>query len=250
MFNGYGIITNKFDKCFLNESKHISKELIIMKLDYGSSSLVILGGWNPNIFTPAWFDKYFPYTRDPNDPEQKKTNIDIQSGDIMSIRHAHMNVSLYEDVIINFSDGKLDFRLRGDGKDLELLEKISLRLFGYLPSTPVFGYGANFIFLVDEINQQIEDVVMANGLSKNQYFDNEKVRFQQYLFGINEDNLNINIGIDINNIQQKCVFKFNFHFNITDLEQFKIKLSDYPIAMLKNKSVQIMQDIYGLKVED
>lgn len=220
-----------------------------MNLDYGSCSLVILGGWNPNIFTPAWFDKYFPYTRDPNDSEQKETNIDIQSGDIMSIRQARINISLYEGVIINFSDGTLDFKLRGDSKDLELLEKISLRFFGYLPSTPVFGYGANFRFLVNEINQQIEAVVNADGLTKNQYFDNEKVRFKQYLIGINEDNLNINIGIDIDNIQQKCVFKFNFHFNITDLEQFKQQLLDYPIVMLKNKSVQIIQDIYGLKVE-
>lgn len=168
----------------------------------------------------------------------------------MSIRQARINISLYEGVIINFSDGTLDFRLRGDRKDLELLEKISLRFFGYLPSTPVFGYGANFRFFVNEINQQIEAVVNANGLTKNQYFDNEKVRFKQYLIGINEDNLNINIGINIDNIQQKCVFKFNFHFNITDLEQFKQQLLDYPIVMLKNKSVQIIQDIYGLKVEN
>ena len=221
-----------------------------MKLDYGSSSLAILGGWNPNIFTPAWFDKYFPYTKDPNDPEQKETKIDIQTGDIMSIRHANINISLYEGVIINFFDGRLDFKLRGDRRDLELLEKISLRLFGYLPSTPVFGYGVNFRFLVNEFNQQIEDIVTANGLVKNQYFDNEKVRFTQYLIGINEDNLNINIGIDIDNIQQKCVFKFNFHFNITDIEQYKQQLLDHPIVMLKNRSVQIIQDIYGLKVED
>lgn len=221
-----------------------------MKLDYGSTSLVILGGWNPNIFTPTWFDKYFPYTKDPNDPEQKETNIEIQSGDIMSIRQARINISLNEGVIINFSDGTLDFKLRGNHRNLELLEKISLRLFGYLPSTPVYGYGANIRFLVDEINQQIEDVVMANGLTKNQCFDNEKVRFKQYLIGINEDNLNINIGIDIDNIQQNCIFKFNFHFNITDIEQFKQQLLDYPIVMLKDKSVQIIQDIYGLKVED
>ena len=219
-----------------------------MKLDYGSSSLVILGGWNPNIFTPTWFDKYFPRPQDVDNLQEDKTNLELIPGTVFSVRQANVNVTMSNGVIINFTEGKLNFRLNENDKDFHLLEETALKLFQHLSTTLTIGYGVNIVFKSDNIDQKTVDVIHKNGIMQNEYFDGQIV-FENYLFRTDIEDINTNIGIDVNNIDNNCVFNFNFHFDIDDLSEFKLKIIDNPIDELKQKAIKVMSDIYKLDVE-
>lgn len=219
-----------------------------MKLDYKSSSLVILGGWNPNIFTPTWFDKYFPSPQDVDNPQD--TNLKITPGQVLSIKHAYINISLNNGVIITFTEaqGKLEFKLNEKIKDFHLLEQTALKLFKHLSTTIVVGYGVNFVFKSNNIDQKTIDVIHKNGIMQNKYFNNQ-IEFENYLFKTHIDNINTNIGIDVNNIENNCIFRFNFHFDIDGLSNFELSTNNNPIDQLKQKAIKVMFDTYKLDVE-
>ncbi len=222
-----------------------------MKLDYRSSSLVILGGWNPNVFTPFWLEKNFLNTNfldaiDPNNPKQEKLNFDIQISQAHSLKHAPIAVN-FKGLKVNFVDGRLDFILT-EGRDFTLLEEFALKLCSYLPNTPVIGYGINFVFVEEENTQDIIDIMQSNGANRRECLDTPLI-FERYSFGAEIDNINTNIhiAIDYNNI--KCFFKLNYHFNISDLSEFDSGISENSIQTLQEKSVKFVSEIYKLRVE-
>ena len=222
-----------------------------MKLDYGSSSLVILGGWNPNVFTPFWIEKKFQDTNfldtvDPNNPEQGKLNFDIQIGQAYSIKHAPLAIN-FKGLKINFIDGRLDFILT-EGNNFTPLEEFALILCSYLPNTPVIGYGVNFSFVEEEKTQDIIDIIQSNGMSRREYLD-IPLTFERYSFGAEIDNINTNIHIEIDYKNNKCFFKLNYHFNINDLSQFDSGISENPMRALQEKAVKFISETYKLRVE-
>jgi len=221
-----------------------------MKLDYQSSSLVILGGWNPNIFSPFWIEKRFRDTNfldalDPNNPEKGKLNFDIQLGETYSIKHAPMTVR-FNGVKIDFTDGRLVFKL-SEGDNFNILEEFALKLCSHLPDTPVMSYGVNFEFVEGENTQVIKDIMQLNGMTTRKYFSSP-LKYERYGFGVDIDNINTNISIETDNAN-KFFFKFNFHFNINDLSQFISGISKNPITMLLEKAVIIISEAYKLNVE-
>ena len=222
-----------------------------MKLDYGSSSLVILGGWNPNVFTPFWIEKKFQETKfldavDSNNLEQGKLNFDIHIDEVYSIKHAPITVN-FKGLKVNFIDGRLDFILV-EGDDFTLLEEFALKLCSYLPNTPVTGYGVNFAFVEEKNTKDIIDIIQSNGMSRREYLD-IPLTFERYSFGAEIDNINTNIHIEIDNKNNKCFFKLNYHFNINDLSQFDSGISENPMRALQEKAVKFISETYKLRVE-
>ena len=215
-----------------------------MKLDYRSSSLVIVGGWNPNIINPYWIRKYLLDQTDLNDPNQEEVNIDIQMDITSSIRRSMMAAS-FREIKIAFKDNRLDLGL-SKGSDFTLLEKYALKICNRLPNTPVTAYGVNLVFTDKKIS---EDLVNIINVVQSKDFDTP-LTFEQYNFGLKLDGISTNISIDISNKDGRSGFRFNFHFDIDDLSKFKSGISENSIHMLKEKAVKIISDVYKLRLED
>ena len=222
-----------------------------MRLDYTTSSLVILGGWNPNVFTPLWMQKKFQDTNfldviDPNNPDQGKLNFEIQMHEAFSVKHAGITIN-FKGLKVNHADEKLDFILT-EGNNFTPLEEFALKLCSYLPNTPVTGYGVNFTFVEEENTQNIIDIIQSNGMRRHEYLD-IPLTFERYSFGVEIDNINTNIHIEVDNKNNKCFFKLNFHFNINDLSQFDSGISENPMCALQEKAVKIISETYKLRLE-
>ena len=223
-----------------------------MRLDYRSSSLVIVGGWNPNAITPYWFDRNFHDTifLDPidlNRPDQPKLNFDIHFTNAYSISKSPITINL-KGMKINYGGSRLDLILT-DGNDFTLLEKCALILCDRLPNTPVIEYGVNFLFVEKTHIQKIIDMMNSGKISKRDDFDTS-LSVEKYGFSVNIDNINVNIDISIDYIQKRCFFNFNFHFRINNLPEFIKSISEHPIHILQSNAIKVITDIYGLQVEE
>lgn len=215
-----------------------------MKIDYYASSLVIVGGWNPNIINPHWIRKNLLDQADLNDPNQEKVNINIQMDTVSSVRRSPM-VASFREIKITFTDNRLDLGL-SEGSDFTLLEKYALKIYNHLPNTPVTAYGMNLVF-TDEKNS--ENLVNIVNVAQSKNFDTP-LTFEQYNFSLELDGIKTNITIDIKNKDGRSGFRFNFHFDIDDLSKFKSGISENSMHTLREKAVKIISDVYGLRLED
>ncbi len=215
-----------------------------MKLDYNSSSLVILGGWNPNIINPHWIDKNLLGPVDPNNPNRENVIVDVPMTATSSLRYAPIEIS-FKDIKIVFTDNKLEFSLvKGD--NFSLLEEYALKICDCLPYTPVTSYGVNFVFTDEKISEDLANII---NIMRSKNFDTPLI-FEQYSFGLELDGINTNINIQMDNKNNRSGFQFNFHFDINNLSKFKSGISENPIHMLKEKAVKIISDVYELRLED
>ena len=215
-----------------------------MKLDYYESPLIILGGWNPNIINARWIDNYLVKPMISNGKSIKQVDIEVKADQMHSIRDAPITISFGE-VRIIFTGNKLEFRLI-DNKNFNLLEEYALRICDCLPNTPVIGYGVNFGFTDEKISEITANTI--NAIQSKNF--NRPLILEQYNFALRLDDIRTNIGIDINHEDNKSGFRFNFHFDIDSLSKFKLGISEHPIRELKEKTVKILSDVYGLRLED
>ena len=215
-----------------------------MKIDYYASSIVIAGGWNPNIINPHWIRKNLLDQADLNDPNEEKVNINIQMDKASSVRRSTM-VASFREMKITFTDNRLDLGL-SDGNDFTLLEKYALKICNRLPNTPVTAYGVNLVFTDEKNSENLANIV---NIAQSKNFDTS-LTFEQYNFGLELNGIQTNITIDTKHKNGRSGFRFNFHFDIDDLSKFKSGISENPIRTLREKAVKIISDVYGLRLED
>jgi len=213
-----------------------------MKLDQSSSGLVIVGGWNGHIFNPNWIKRYlFP-------AEDEELTVDIQAQFPQGFNPQFVSPRISsKDVRIVLQGNKLHFiPIKNEDKNLDLIQDLALQLADYLPHTPVSGYGVNFLFIEDQVSEDLINFIRPEDLEKiGQYgtsLTNEEYTRRLVL---NDQILNFTIGLD----GDKVTFYFNFHSDIDDLNGFKGGISAVPILELKQKAAQFITGIYGLELE-
>ncbi|MYC74177.1 hypothetical protein F4X10_00185 [Candidatus Poribacteria bacterium] len=220
-----------------------------MKLDYNSSSLVILGGWNANIFSPKWLSNNFLDSNRDSNKEGEKVEISVEMSDTHSIRLSPLTISFKNRGFkLIFTDGILTFHL-DECEDFSVLESSALKIFKGAINTIVTGYGANFTFTQDGNIDNVIDTIGLNQInSRNRFY--ELLTFERYNFGFNLDNLKINVNIEIDPTTDIFHLKFNFHFDIEDFIQFEKCISENSMHILEQKSRKIISETYGLELED
>ena len=204
-----------------------------MKLNYSESSLVIVGGWNPNVMNPLWIEQYL---REPSPfGNQNKVNLNIhKDGTSVSI----------DGISISLAGNRLQFCL-DIGNDLDLIEKYALKICKVLPNTLVNGYGANFHFYDNNLNPSIENVINTEILGDL----NSQLSSKQCTLTFNLNDMAMTITYTISNSDNISGIAFNFHFNIGRLSEVESSLSKHSLTSLKDRATQILSDVYGLEVE-
>ena len=95
-------------------------------------TIVVVGGWNPKIFTPAWVGKHLIST---------PMTLDVALAPTPVLRFRSAGLVLFptpERLIVGVETA--------DAKSVELAEKLALNVVTLLPHTPFLGVGINFGF--------------------------------------------------------------------------------------------------------
>ena len=202
-----------------------------MKLDTEFNPLVLVGAWNKHIFNPDWIGKFLL--------PGKKMEVEIPINVDGSPRISAENFRMF---VIN---NKLVFSLRKDDDNiLEEIEELSLKIADYLPHTPIVTFGINFLFKCDSNFDKLQDLFSLS--------DSEKlieagciINSDQIKHSFIQDNRNINLTL----IKQSDAIKFdfNFHFDVSNLVEFKEKINNNKLLHMKQIAISILSDVYAVE---
>jgi len=196
------------------------------------NALVIVGGWNKHIFTLDWANKYLFQGED--------LTLDLH------IRSPILRISS-KNIRILLQENKLSFiPIESSDNNLDRIQDVALQLADYLPHTPVLAYGVNLLFS-GTVSNDLKNLIKPEDLTRIKdagiSLNGEKYTRQMVFKG---RTLNLTIGVK----DPEVTFDFNFHFNISNLVNFKEKIIDAPILELKQDTVDFMTDVYDLEFEE
>lgn len=202
-----------------------------MKLDTEFNPLVLVGAWNKHIFNPEWIGKFLL----PGKNLEVEIPINVDGSPRISAENFRM-------FVIN---NKLVFSLRKDDDNiLEEIEELSLKIADYLPHTPIVAFGINFLFKSDSNFDKLQDLFSLS--------DSEKlieagciINSDQIKHSFIQDNRNINLSL----IKQSDAIKFdfNFHFDVSNLVEFKEKINNNKLLHMKQIAISILSDVYAVE---
>lgn len=205
-----------------------------MRLDYGASSFVIIGGWNPNIVNEAWIRKNLL------DNPNEQVDMGIKGGGAPA-GIPTTPAAMFRNVGLAVSGGRLELSLI-HSNDFRHIEDCVQRLCGCQSNTLVSGYGINLVYIGDMVSNELINFFKVDALSQ--------VSFNQsHRYAINLDGITTNIAIDLNKTENRLAIAFNFHFDVGDLSALIQRVAEYPIVTLNEKAVQFFLDQYGLRLE-
>lgn len=211
-----------------------------MKLDKPSNTLVIVGGWNRHIFTQDWIKRYlFP-------AEQDKFTIDMMVAQGFNAQFVSPRI-LSKEVEILFQENRLNFNpVENKNENFDRIQELALKLADYLPHTPVTAYGVNFLFTENEIIEDLTNLIRPRDLEKIKKFGGS-LTSEQYTHHLMLNGRNLNVTTRREG--EKVTFDLNFHFNISDLVEFKAGISETSILELKQEAIQFITHVYSLELE-
>ncbi len=208
-----------------------------MRLDYTTSSFVIIGGWNPNIVNEAWIRK--------NLLDSPNEQVDMGMKGEGVLRGTGVRIptpaAMFRNVGIAVLGERLELNLIRSN-DFTHIEDCVQRLCSCQSNTLVSGYGVNFAYVGDMVSNQLISAFTVNTLSEISF--NETHRY-----ATNLDGITTNITIELDNPENISAIGFNFHFSISDLSALIRSMAEYPIDTLNEKAVQFVLNRYGLRLE-
>lgn len=211
-----------------------------MKLDKPSNTLVIVGGWNRHIFTQDWIKRYlFP-------GEQEEFTIDMMVAQGFNAQFVSPRI-LSKEVEILFQENRLNFNpVENKNENFDRIQQLALQLANYLPHTPVTAYGVNFLFTENEVSGDLINLTRPKDLERIEQLGGSLTseQYTRHLM-LNGRDLNVTIRLE----GETVTFDLNFHFNISDLVEFKAGISEISILELKEEAIQFITEIYSLELE-
>lgn len=207
-----------------------------MRLNYETSSLVILGGWNPNIVNDVWIRKNLL------EHDSEQVSIGLKgTGSIAIGNPAAIPAAIFRNIGFAVAGERLELSLI-HSNDFGHIEDCVYRLHKTQSSTLVSGYGVNLVYIQHMVNNDLINLLGANPLSQESFN-------QSHAFVVNLDNIRTNISVEINKADNKSAIAFNFHFDVGDFDTLIQCMTEYPITTLNQKAIHFMLSYCGLRLE-
>ena len=206
-----------------------------MRLDYGASSLVIIGGWNPNIVNDTWIRQNLL------DHPSEQVDIGFKGVGGVPAGIPATPAAMFRDVGLSVSGERLELNLM-HSNDFRHIEDCVQRLCSCQPNTLVSGYGVNLVYIGEMVSNELINSFRVDPLAQISFN-------QSHRYVINLDGITTNIAIELNTAENRSVIAFNFHFNTGDLSALIQRMAEYPIVTLNEKAVQFFSNQYGLRLE-
>ncbi len=208
-----------------------------MKLIQDSLSVIAVGGWNTQIFSPDWLKNNLC-----DDPE-----CEIEIAVPVNNPAALPRLS-FEDIHVFLNPSRLELKPQSQtieqfSKCLDILKKT----LETLKHTPVTSFGINFAFVS---NEDHDEVIQKFLLTDNGLFDSEKNTLKKTVIQRafeQQDGSVLNLAVSIED--ENVVISFNYHNDVNNAESCVEKLVDDLISSYYTNSVSILEDVYGVSVE-
>ncbi|MFH2067097.1 MAG: hypothetical protein ABIK15_17995 [Pseudomonadota bacterium] len=193
--------------------------------------IVILGGWNIQIFTKEWIGKFLL----PEEELELELSLDFEYSRRISSKKIRIEVF----------QNRLSFIQRDtDDETAKQIREISAKLADYLPHTPVGAFGINYNFKGEK--QEIKNELLTVNDSKVLEEKLGKISKTEYTHQFITEGRVLNLKTLRGD--NEVSLSFNYHFNISSLVNFKELIFKEDVIKLKQDSIDIMNSIYGLEV--
>ena len=222
-----------------------------MKLNYKKSSLVIVGGWNPHIISPQWIGDNFHSTEfldipDPDNPIKGRVDFQFGSNEINSLINIPISI-LFKGVNVKLHNTRMDFNINDDNTSFGILEKCALRFVDKSKNSEFSGYGINFVFEYDMIDEGILNYVRPSFLNQNTELIGQLI-IESYNIQIRLDDFMPDIRMDIHNASKIDLY-VNISFKVSKYDDIEKMIFEYPMDIIKNKLIKPLMDIYKVNIE-
>ncbi|MDR4483785.1 hypothetical protein ACTRXD_10340 [Nitrospira sp. T9] len=200
-------------------------------------TIVLVGQWNPHIFSAKWIaEELF-----------SSPGISIEAEMMIAPTISTPRYS-YDDLIISPSIHRLIVGVKkADEETLTKAESLAVKVLELLRHTPIRGLGINFAFSEKDLSPEILRIFnlpdtpasLAAGIEK--YTDTEIIRKVSHL----DRELNIKIGLSDNSAKFKI--HYNFHKTGKSADNTKENLQN-SVVKFYNESLRLSSKVYQLSL--
>jgi hypothetical protein len=201
--------------------------------DVNGRSLVIVGAWNPAIFTPQWAQEHiFP-------------SDDRIDGEIALPEHVLRLTA--GDMVLLVKPDRVEFRPKSVLEDnLARTERTAIRLLSRLQDTPVTAFGINFRFQVPDPSRTIDEIlevpegerVRELGAAVESVSVKRRVIWEEFV---------VNVSVSRDGGIPPAI-SFNHHFPIVGALRCAEALHGTPSAAF-DRTTRILGDVYDLQIK-
>lgn len=196
-------------------------------------SLVLLGNWNPSIFTGTWLTELLG-------PGELRVQVSV-ANPLQSLRYSH------EGLRFQVTDQVLTFSPVEDSKEtLDRMEQIARETLERLPHTPVRALGINFHFREDSPDTDLLQVFQfsdLNALSDADFLVQRSIVQRRLTFG---EGLSLNLNMTQE--QAQVTFEFNFHQDVANAAAAQQWL-DGKVLSSRAKAIDVLGNVYNFDEE-
>lgn len=208
-----------------------------MKVLLDGTSIVVLGGWNPQVFSPKWIQN--------NLCDNKECQIEIE---IPANNLAGQPRLSFESIYMTVNHSRIELRPKNPedsclDKCLNLLKKT----LSILSHTPIVSYGVNFSFVTDGDHDNFIDKFIFND---NASFDADSYKLNklniQRSFRQNDGSL-MNLSI-LTEKKSNVTVNFNYHHDVDNATSCIETLTEGLFSRYEQESREILHKVYDVQV--
>lgn len=202
-----------------------------------SYNIVVLGAWNPSIFSPEWALNNLA------DDNQCEVKLAFPLDDPTAPRKISFEG-------ISVFPGRRQVLLAPDVLDIDGMKKCSsvlVKILGLLKHTPLSSAGVNFHFSEDNPSALISSALLPadSGAILDTYQING-TKLQRALKK-DGDNFVLNLGIEQNGAA--CKLSFNFHYDIADADGYVALFSSNIVEEHLTSAIGLAANLYECELE-
>lgn len=204
-----------------------------MNIRDSSVNVIILGGWNLNIFTPKWIANKLL--------KEEKVQIEFAINKSAPTRFTGSGIR-----VIPMFDRLMIMPVNNEDATLEKIKEVVIELMTLLPHTPVSAFGINFGFIEPEPEPEL---LKYFNLDDNEGYlqDFEEIKQIEIKRSLIKDGLHVNISLA--KVDSQVNIDFNYHFDTVKTELILEELEKHSLPTLKSEATSLLNTIYNLEFE-
>ncbi len=202
-------------------------------------TIVLVGGWNPKIFSPKWVAGKLFGTKD-----SQTVQIEAGIGPGVQFLKYHFGGA----VVIPRDDRLILGVATPKDEQLERIEKLACRVLELLPETPLSAVGVNFGFVEDDVPQDLSrifDIADRKQLASTDYDVANRTELRRQLARNKGGVLNLKQVFAPPNVE----IKINYHLGTDQWKEAKTFLDGEVIGM-REESFAFLGTMYGLSLDE
>ena len=209
-----------------------------MNVSLDGWNLIILGGWNPRIFTPEWLLRHVYEVGDSNiEGTQLKVEFPLEPG--KPYRYSASGVRITPSLT------RVMFEPLDPGEaTLQLMERATIALLRTLPHTPVSAFGINFKFVDEHPEKDVVALFPTDDIRAFAVIGDE-VTEQSLGRETQLDQCRLRVALTLG--AQGIVASLNFHRVAEGCNQALELLANTVTADL-SKAVRLLTEVYGFEL--